>query len=282
MKLPRRYCPASTPDRVTNDTYSYHEGSTPLLVSVPHDGRKLPDDVAENITDAAGSLPDTDWHVARLYNFVQALGASMLVANYSRYVVDLNRPADDAALYEGQLATGLCPTQTFAGDDIYAGPLVVDKDARVRTYWQPYHARIEATLNELRDAHGYALLWDAHSIPSRVPTLFTGELPVLNVGTWEGRSCEQMLEDAIMRVATDSPYGAVLNARFKGGFITRHYGRPADGVHAVQLELAQRAYMDEASTRYDDELASQICDTLERLLAAFLKTAADNAVILSR
>ena len=269
-------------ERMSHDTYTYHAGSTPLLVSVPHDGRELPDDVAENMTDAGRSLPDTDWHVARLYDFVRELGASMLVANYSRYVVDLNRPADDAALYEGQLATGLCPTQTFAGDDIYARPLFVDKQARVRTYWQPYHARIEATLNELRDAHGYALLWDAHSIPSRVPRLFSGELPVLNVGSWEGRSCDQVLEDAIMRVAGDSAYGAVLNARFKGGFITRHYGLPADGVHAVQLELAQRSYMDEASTRYDEKRASQIRDTLRRLLETFVKTAADNAVILSR
>ena len=264
------------------DVYTYHAGSTPLLVSVPHDGTALPDDVAVSMTDAGKSLPDTDWHVARLYEFAKELGAALLVANYSRYVVDLNRPADDAALYEGQLVTGLCPTRTFAGDDIYAEPVAIDKEERVRRYWRPYHDKISAVLDELRSEHGYALLWDAHSIPSRVPSLFDGELPILNVGTWDGRSCDQALQDAIVRVARNSHYDTVINARFKGGFITRHYGQPERDVHAVQLELAQRAYMDEASNNYDEKQASQIRDTLANMLHAFLQTAADNAVILSR
>ena len=264
------------------DVYTYHPGSSPLLVSVPHDGRELPADIAAAMTDIGRSLPDTDWHVARLYEFAKDLGAAMLVAKFSRYVTDLNRPADDAVLYQGQLVTGLCPTQTFSGDDIYAKPVAIDKPDRVRRYWRPYHDKIRAVLDELRNAHGYALLWDAHSIPSRVPSLFDGELPVLNVGTWDGRSCDQTLQDAIVRVAEDSSYDTVVNARFKGGFITRHYGQPEHDVHAVQLELAQRAYMDEASTNYDEQRASQIRDTLENMLHAFLQTAADNAVILSR
>lgn len=264
------------------NSYSFHMGSVPLLVSVPHDGRQLPDDIATQMTDAGKSLPDTDWHVARLYRFAKERGASMIIANYSRYVVDLNRPADDAAMYEGQLATGLCPTQTFSGKDIYAGKVTIDIDDRVRRYWRPYHDKIKETLEELREAHGYALLWDAHSIASRVPTLFEGELPVLNFGTWDGRSCGNAMSDALLRVAAEGPYDAVLNARFKGGHITRHYGKPEANVHAVQLELAQRAYMDEATANYDEAKASQLGDTLWCLLESFTKTASDNAGIMPR
>lgn len=251
------------------ECYEFHAGGTPLLVSVPHDGQGLPDDVAASMTEVGKALPDTDWHVTRLYQFAQDMGASIISANYSRYVVDLNRPADDASLYEGQRATGLCPLQTFDGRELYTGDVVIDTGARLARYWRPYHDKIRTTLDELRARHGYALLWDAHSIASRVPALFDGELPVLNFGTFDGRSCDASLAEAVMRVADDSPYEAVLNARFKGGFITRHYGQPQERVHAAQLELAQRAYMDEKSGSYDENRASQLCDTLRRMLAAF-------------
>jgi len=266
---------------VTN-SYSFHAGSVPLLVSVPHDGRDLPDDIASLMTDAGRSLPDTDWHVARLYEFAKDIGASMIVARNSRYVVDLNRPTDDSVMYEGQLATGLCPTQTFDGQDIYAGSVSVDLDDRVRHYWRPYHDRISETLAAFRESCGYALLWDAHSIASRVPTLFDGELPVLNIGTWDGRSCGQSLSAAVVQVAQDSAYEAVINGRFTGGYTTRNYGNPEMNVHVIQLELAQRAYMNEATTNYNQAKASQLSDTLQRLLETFTKTAGDNAVIMSR
>ncbi|MDH3265983.1 MAG: N-formylglutamate amidohydrolase, partial [Gammaproteobacteria bacterium] len=169
--------------------FTYHEGGSSLLITIPHDGRLLPADIEGRMSVAGRALPDTDWHVTRLYAFAETLGASLIIANYSRYVVDLNRPADDAALYEGQLETGLCPLRTFAGEAIYDGEITIDIDDRVARYWRPYHDKIAATLAAIRDAHGYALLWDAHSILSRVPSLFDGELPVLNFGTWEGRSC---------------------------------------------------------------------------------------------
>ena len=197
------------------------------------------------------------------------MGASLIVARYSRYVVDLNRPADDEVLYPGQLATGLCPTQTFDGREIYAGDIEVDLSSRVDLYWRPYHERIRKTLAELRQAHGRAMLWDAHSIASNVPALFDGELPVLNIGTWDGRSCDESIATAVMQVASESPYEAVRDARFKGGYITRHYGDPANGMHAMQLELAQRAYMDERTGDYDEVKASQLGDTLRALMAAF-------------
>jgi N-formylglutamate deformylase len=264
------------------DSYTFHKGALPLLVSVPHDGRQLSSDMQGAMSEVGSSLPDTDWHVTKLYEFVRNFGASMLTANYSRYVVDLNRPADDTALYEGQVATGLCPLKTFDGEDIYAGDVTIDTEHRINTYWRPYHEKIDATLAELRATHGYALLWDAHSITSRVPSLFDGELPLLNIGTWDGRSCGQAIADAVVQAATSSPYDAVLNARFKGGFITRHYGRPDKNVHAIQLEIAQRAYMDEITTGYDSEKASQLRDSLKGMLDAFTKTAANNTVIMRR
>jgi N-formylglutamate amidohydrolase len=257
-----------------SDVYEFVQGDTPLLLSFPHNGRRLPDAVSERMTPEALALPDTDWHIARLYEFAAEIGASMLVANYSRYVVDVNRPANDEALYPGQLATGLCPTQTFAGDDIYRDGLdAEDVPGRVDTYWRPYHDRLQTTLDELRAKHGYALLWDAHSIESRVPRLFDGELPALNIGTYGGRSCHEALEASIDGIAASSPYSSVLNGRFQGGFITRHYGDPEQHVHAVQLEIAQRVYMDESARVFDAEKAEQLRDTLRKMLKNLVQTA---------
>jgi N-formylglutamate deformylase len=261
-----------------NDGYSFYEGTIPLLVSVPHDGRQLPADIKSRMTVAGRSLPDTDWHVERLYEFSRQLGVSMIVAIQSRYVVDLNRPADDEALYEGQTATGLCPLQTFSGDNLYVSgePIsAVEKGDRVESYWRPYHDKIDATLNAFRDQYGYALLWDAHSIPSRVPRLFDGELPVLNVGTWGGRSCDNAIANAVYAIAAGSSYESVLNGRFKGGYITRHYGSPHRRVHAIQLEVAQRSYMDETSLQFDEKKVSLLRDTLESMLTTFMNTASE-------
>lgn len=255
------------------DTFTFHRGSIPLLISVPHDGRKLPDDVAPAMTKAGRDIPDTDWHVSRLYEFAHGLGASTISAQLSRYVVDLNRPADDTNLYEGQIATGLCPRQTFDGRDIYSDDIAIDVTARVEQFWRPYHARITDTLAEFRQSHGYALLWDAHSIASRVPRLFDGDLPILNIGTWGGRSCDAGIAGDVIEIAENSPFETVVNARFQGGYITRHYGRPADNIQVIQLELAQRAYMDEATRNYDAAKASKLRVTLERMLTAFVGAA---------
>lgn len=255
--------------------YAFEEGASPLLVSVPHDGRLIPDDIRARMTPAGLGIPDTDWHVATLYDFAGALGASTIVANYSRYVVDLNRPASDDTLYPGQVVTGLCPEESFAGSPLYRGAGVehAEKTARVERYWKPYHDRIRETLAAIRERFGYALLWDAHSIPSRVPRLFGGKLPVLNIGTYDGRSAAKQLADAVLDVARASDYETVINARFKGGHITRHYGEPANDVHAIQLEIAQRAYMSEASGAYDTTNAALLRATLTAMLGAFLDSA---------
>jgi N-formylglutamate deformylase len=252
-----------------------HGGDLPLLISVPHDGRDIPDDIAARMSNAGRAIPDTDWHVAQLYEFASAMGASTVVANYSRYVVDLNRSADDAALYPGQVATGLCPLQTFSGEAVYAAGGVDDneKAQRIETYWRPYHEHIRRTLDALRAQHGYALLWDAHSIPSVVPRLFEGELPQLNLGSNASTSCGAAIEAAVAEVAMASNCSAVINGRFKGGYITRHYGAPQDSIHALQLEIAQRAYMDEATTVFDVMRAGALRDTLRAMLQAFLQAA---------
>ena len=253
------------------DVFNFYEGTSPLLVSVPHDGIHLPSDIRARMTPAAAALPDTDWHVAELYSFARELGASMLVANYSRYVVDLNRPATDEALYAGQVTTGLCPLQTFAGEAIYAStPVDADEvSARVERYWRPYHDKVGSTLVQLRERHGFALLWDAHSIASVVPRLFDGELPELNLGTNGGQSCAPEIAERVADVAVASDYSHVVNGRFQGGYITRHYGAPGNDVHAMQLELSQRVYLNEATTAFDARKASRLRGTLRPMLEAF-------------
>ena len=258
-----------------SEAFTFHEGGSPLLVSVPHDGRDLPGDLSARMTEAGLALPDTDWHVARLYDFVRDLGASLLVAKYSRYVVDLNRPADDATLYAGQVATGLCPSLTFAGEAIYRDGAIGPGETarRVADYWQPYHDKLVATLAALKARHGFALLWDAHSIPSVVPRLFDGKLPALNIGSYGGRSCGEPLAAAVTACAAGSPYSPVRDGRFQGGFITRGSGEPANHVHAVQLEIAQRVYMNESSKVLDVEKAALLRDTLRRMIESFIETA---------
>jgi N-formylglutamate amidohydrolase len=251
--------------------FRFQPGELPLLISVPHDGRELPKDMQARMTDVGLSIPDTDWHVAKLYEFAVDMGANILVANYSRYVVDLNRPADDAALYPGQVATGLCPLQTFAGESIYrsGGVDESEKANRIEKYWRPYHTHLQDTLDALREEHRFALLWDAHSIPSVVPRLFDGELPELNLGSNNGGSCEQSIEEAVAAVATASSHSTAINGRFTGGYITRHYGDPENGIHALQLEIAQRAYMDEQTTVFDATKANVLRDTLHKMLSIF-------------
>lgn len=256
------------------DVFTLHTGRLPLLVSLPHDGTALPDDIAARLTGAARAVPDTDWFVSRLYDFARAAGASVLVPRYSRYVVDLNRPPDDVSLYPGQNTTGLCPATGFDGEPIYLpgqAPAPDEVQARVQRYWRPYHDALAGELARLRAAHGRAVLWEGHSIRSVVPFLFEGRLPDLNLGTAAGASCAPATQARLEAVlAGQDDYTWVANGRFKGGHITRHYGQPAQGVEAIQLEIAQCCYMDEAAVRYEPTLASRLQSLLARLLEAAL------------
>lgn len=256
--------------------YILEVGDTPLLVSIPHDGRSLAPGMERRMTPAARPLPDTDWHVKRLYEFVRDLGASLLVATYSRYVVDLNRPPSDVALYKGQVSTGICPSRTFAGEAIYSQGdecTKQEKRDRVRRYWQPYHEGLASELDRIRDRFGYALLWDAHSIRSEIPNLFEGTLPHLNIGTNNGASCHETLESKIASIAKESSFTSVLNGRFKGGHITRTYGDPSNNIHATQLELGQCCYMNEENYQYDERRANKLIVTLNDMLVQYLSVA---------
>lgn len=250
-------------------------GRAPLLISVPHDGAHLPHELAARMTPEARRAPDTDWWMSSLYRpIAEALDASLIVPTHSRYVVDLNRPPDDAALYPGQNTTGLCPTVRFSGDPVYLdgqGPGSAEVAARVERYWRPYHAALSAELDRLRARHGRVLLWEGHSIASTLPFLFDGELPELNVGTATGASCRPEIEAALSAaLAAQSRFSWVLNGRFKGGYITRHYGRPGDGVDAVQLETAQRAYMREPGGGFEVERAAPLQAVVGGLIEAAL------------
>ncbi|MFC7302480.1 N-formylglutamate deformylase [Cognatiluteimonas weifangensis] len=255
-----------------SDTFTLHRGTRPLLLSLPHDGSAIPDALAARMTDAARRAPDTDWHVARLYAFARELGASLLVPRYSRYVVDLNRPPDDASLYPGQNTTGLCPLVQFSGEPVYrdgGAPTADEIAARIDAYWRPYHAALQAEVARLRAAHGRVLLWEGHSIRGELPFLFPGRLPDLNLGTAGGASCAPALQARLEAVlSAQSRYDWVTNGRFKGGYITRHYGDPDHGVDAVQLEISQRSYMDEASSAWDETRARQLQPLLRDLLGA--------------
>ena len=226
--------------------YEYHQGDSPVLINVPHCGTHLPESVAGSMTDEARQLSDTDWHVDRLYRFAKQLGVTVLSAKVTRYVIDLNRPPDDAPLYEGMGGTGLCPTETFAGIPLYLEGCKADQADRLREYWQPYHRKLLHTLESIREAFGFVVLLDAHSIASVVPRLFTGQLADFNLGSNSGASCAPALASLAVDALTSKDYSLVVDGRFKGGYITRHYGNPEGGVHALQLELSQRTYMNEA------------------------------------
>ncbi|NOT86774.1 MAG: N-formylglutamate deformylase [Lysobacter sp.] len=256
------------------NVFVLHRGTAPLLISLPHDGSEIPAALAARMTPEAQRAPDTDWHVSRLYAFAHELGASILVPRCSRYVIDLNRPPDDVSLYPGQNTTGLCPTVRFSGDPVYlpgGAPTPDDIQARIDTYWRPYHAALRDELDRLRAAHGRVLLWEGHSIRGECPFLFDGRLPDLNLGTASGASCapgRQSRIEAALRAQTG--YDRVVNGRFKGGYITRHYGDPANGIDAVQLEIAQRIYMDEDSFAYDETLAAGAQRAIRALIEAAL------------
>ncbi len=272
------------------DIYHFATGNTPLLVSVPHAGTYVPPDIARRLSTPARALPDTDWHVDALYNFARGLDATMLVATHSRYVVDLNRDPGGAVLYSDQDNTELIPTTTFAREPIYQPGLAPadfgDLHARVEGYFRPYHDRLQTALAELHRQHGIAVLFDAHSIASRVPRFFSGELPHFNLGSRGGGSAAPDLVAAAMGVLENhAPFTAVCDQRFQGGYITRHYGRPTAGVHALQLELAQRAYMDESAAPDPavrvsaDQLphAAAIRPVLHTLLATIIEWAQKHA-----
>lgn len=256
--------------------FSLHQGSLPLLISIPHLGTQIPAGIAATMTPVAQRTDDCDWHLDRLYAFAKRMGASILAPTYARYVIDLNRPPDGANLYPGQDTTGLLPVDTFDKAPLYLeGHLPTEAEVARRrdAYWKPYHDALKNELAALKARHGKVLLWEAHSIRSHVPRFFEGRLPDFNFGTSNGASAVAGLAEELAAVVErHGDYSAVANGRFKGGYITRQYGQPSQDVHAVQLELSQITYMEERFPyAYDETLAARLEPLLEALVTTALE-----------
>jgi N-formylglutamate deformylase len=261
-------------------------GDAPLIVSIPHAGMEIPDDIAPELVSSWLARKDADWWVDRLYDFASGLGATVIHTAISRTAIDVNRDPSGRSLYPGQATTELCPTTTFDGEPLYRegrGPDPATIAARRAAYFDPYHAALAAEIAQARQSHKNIVLFEAHSIRSRVPRLFDGELPNFNIGTNSGASCAAELTASIEAVCAATEFSRVTNGRFKGGYTTRHYGSPAAGVHAIQLELAIRGYMDEPSMvtpdnwppAYTEARAAPLQAVLRRILQSCIAFASE-------
>ncbi|HTT98298.1 MAG TPA: N-formylglutamate deformylase [Rhizomicrobium sp.] len=270
------------------DWLEVHRGDAPLIVSFPHTGTDIPADIEPAFASPWLTRRDADWWVHRLYDFAGDIGATTVRTPFSRSVIDVNRDPSGASLYPGQATTELCPTTTFDGEPLYRDgrePNDGEIARRGETYFTPYHNAVRAEIDRLRRQHAHVVLFDAHSIRSNIPRLFDGELPQFNIGTNSGKSCSQTLTNAVEAACTAQRYTRVVNGRFKGGWTTRHYGEPDKGVHAIQLELACRGYMDEPDapteanwpTAYSDARVADLRAVLKDVLAACLNFAMSRA-----
>jgi N-formylglutamate deformylase len=262
-------------------------GAAPLLLCMPHTGTRIPGAIEAQLISPWLARKDTDWWIERLYGFAGDLGASIVRTGVSRTVIDANRDPSGASLYPGQATTELCPTTTFDGEPLYragCAPSPEEISARRREYFEPYHRAIEEEIARLRRLHPAVVLYDCHSIRSAVPRLFAGTLPEFNLGSFSGASCAASLTQRIERLCDATDFSRVTNGRFKGGYTTRHYGRPQDGVHAVQMELACRGYLREPAgalheanwpCAWDEGFAAPMRAALERILTACIGFASE-------
>ena len=249
--------------------HEFRQGNFPLLVSIPHNGSHIPESIAASMTEHGKGSRDTDWFLDRLYDVAELSDASLLVAKTSRYVIDLNRSQSNENLYPGQTTTGLIPQERFDGQPIWNSPPNADDIARrVDEVWKPYHTQIETELDRLRQTFGIAVLIEAHSIESQLPRLFEGRLPDFNIGTNEGKSCSSGLSAVVTDVLeAQTKYTHVLNGRFVGGHITRHFGNPSSQQHSIQFELVQDTYMDETNKVWNEEKANQVQPVIRNIIA---------------
>lgn len=237
-----------------------HRGDAPLVIGLPHTGVDFPPELADAFVSPWLARKDADWWIDRLYAFARDLGATMVRTRLSRSVIDCNRDPSGASLYPGQATTTLCPTETFDDEPLYPGatPDAAEIERRRAAYFAPYHAALGAEIARLRAVHPHIVLYDAHSIRSHVPRLFDGELPQFNIGSNGGVTCDPALVAAVAGICAASGHSHVVDGRFRGGWTTRHYGRPRQGVHAIQMELSMRGYMAEPDAAGPDNWPTPI------------------------
>ena len=247
--------------------FNFTQGDSPILVSMPHCGTRLLPSMEQNLTEAAKKLPDTDWYIPELYDFVKQMGISVISANYSRFVIDLNRPVDDTPLYTTK-TTGLFPEILFSDRAVFLEGKQFDdatKEQIKSQIWHPYHQQITDELERIKSRFGYAILFDAHSIAAEVPMLFDGTLPDFNFGNNKGLSCSAEVLDNFEKIVKQTQYSYVCNGRFTGGYITRHFGQPEQHIHAIQLELSQATYL------ADNQSGYQLDNTKKQHIGAVLQ-----------
>lgn len=260
------------PRAVRTPTHTLTEGDSPLILSMPHPGTDVPADIAVALNARGRELEDTDWHMRELYAFTERFKPSILEARISRYVIDLNRDPSGVSLYPGQATTELVPTTTFDGAPIWTTPPDAAEIARRRTlYFEPYHAALAGEITRVKARHGFVLLYDCHSIKSVIPRLFDGKLPAMNLGTNSGASCAPSVQAACEAAMARSSLSHVSNGRFKGGWITRHYGEPANGVHAIQMELGLDRYLESEAPPWT--FSPEVAKPLQAALANLIETA---------
>ena len=255
-------------------------GDGPVVLGLPHTGTHVPEPIWERLDNRGRALSDTDWRVEQLYDDLLP-DLTVVRATTHRYVVDVNRDPSGASLYPGQSTTDLVPLTDFEGEPIWTDPPTeADIAGQTAGFHGPYHDALRAEMERVRAQHGVAILWDAHSIRSRLPFLFEGTLPDLNIGTNSGASCDPRMEQTVADLAAISGFTYVRNGRFKGGWTTRRYGRPAEGWHAIQMEIAQSAYLAEEAPpwTYDEGKAQRVRPVVARML----QTLADLAPQLRR
>jgi N-formylglutamate deformylase len=246
----------------------------PVVISVPHCGTAFPEELkGEYKQDLIKNPDDTDWFVDRLYSFAPALGMTMITAEYSRWVIDLNRDPESKPLYtDGRIITGLCPTTDFLGNNLYqdnrAEVSATEIKRRLDLYYRPYHFRLKELLEDLKKRFGSVLLWDCHSIRQSVPTIYKGKFPDLILGSADESSALKDIIETALSGLRQGGYGLNHNHPFKGGYITRHYGKPSTGTHALQLEMSKVNYMDDAEKTYDNGRASRMQELLNSTLTA--------------
>ncbi len=249
-------------------------GTSPIVLAQPHSGTCVPDAIRANLTERGDMLADTDWHIPQLYDGLLP-DATIVRAEFNRYVIDANRPPDGASLYPGQNTTGLVPTVDFENHPIWHDePDEAEIARRRQAFHAPYHAALRAELDRVHAQHGFAILYDCHSIQSRLPFLFEGTLPDLNIGTDMGATCSPAIERAVAMACINGPYSHVLNGRFRGGWTTRHYGRPDENIHAIQMEIAQSTYLkaEEPPFAFCPDKAADLRDTLAEVFAGIEST----------